>query len=115
MGLPVTATFILADWIAKGLADGTFERVGGLIRNVKTKQIVAWLREQGANNSTRKQLEELGRSMQVTQGILQVTSAVSILNLGVSVIGFAVIAQRLKELEHRVTAFHLISNPVASK
>ena len=51
MSLPVTVTFMLADWIAKGLADGTFERVGGVIRDVGTKQVISWLREQGSNNS----------------------------------------------------------------
>lgn len=51
MSLPVTVTFMLADWIAKGLADGSFERVGGVIRDVGTKQVVSWLREQGSNNS----------------------------------------------------------------
>ena len=115
MSLPVTVTFMLADWIVKGIADGTFERVGGVIRDVKTKQIVSWLREQGANNSTAKQLEELGRSLQVTQGILQVTSAVSILNLGVSVIGFVVIAQRLKELEQRLQQAQKLLNNINRK
>jgi len=49
--IAVTATFVLADWIAKGLADGTFERVGGVIREVGTKHIVTWLRESGSNAS----------------------------------------------------------------
>lgn len=51
MSLPVTATFFLADWLVKGLADGTFERVGGIIREVGTKQIVTWLRESGSTTS----------------------------------------------------------------
>jgi tetratricopeptide (TPR) repeat protein len=42
---PLTVTFHLADSIAKGLTDGTLERVGGIIRHVSTKQIVVWLRE----------------------------------------------------------------------
>ena len=50
MSLPVTVTFMLTDWIAKGLADGTFERVGGVIRDVATKQVISWLREQESNN-----------------------------------------------------------------
>jgi tetratricopeptide (TPR) repeat protein len=45
VSLPVTVTFMLADWIVKGLANGTLERVGGVIREVGTKQIVTWLRE----------------------------------------------------------------------
>jgi tetratricopeptide (TPR) repeat protein len=111
----VTATFVLANWIVKGIADGTFERVGGVIRKVGTKQIVAWLREQESNNSTGNYLVELERSVQLTQGILQVTSAVSILNLGVSVIGFAVIAQRLKELEQRLQEAQKLLNNINRK
>ncbi|BAY37078.1 hypothetical protein NIES2111_14120 [Nostoc sp. NIES-2111] len=51
MSLPVTVTFMLADWVAKGLADGTFERVGGVIREVASKQVVTWLRDM-PNNPT---------------------------------------------------------------
>ncbi|MBW4685069.1 MAG: hypothetical protein KME40_08200 [Komarekiella atlantica HA4396-MV6] len=115
MSSVVTATFVLANWIVKGIADGTFERVGGVIRKVGTKQIVAWLREQESNNSTGNYLVELERSVQLTQGILQVTSAVSILNLGVSVIGFAVIAQRLKELEQRLQEAQKLLNNINRK
>ncbi|WP_373526578.1 hypothetical protein [Nostoc sp.] len=115
MSLPLTVTFMLADWIGKGLTDGTLERVGGVIRDVSTKQIVTWLREQGSNNSTTNQLGELGRSLQLTQGILQVSSTVSILNLGVSVIGFAVILQRLKELEQRLQQAQKLLNHINRK
>lgn len=51
VSLAVTATFVLADWIAKGLADGTFERIGGVIREVGTKHVITWLREPGSNAS----------------------------------------------------------------
>ncbi|MBW4674134.1 MAG: hypothetical protein KME52_08955 [Desmonostoc geniculatum HA4340-LM1] len=113
MTLPVTVTFMLADWIIKGIADGTLERVGGVIREVGSKHIVTWLREQGS--PTGNQLGEIGRSMLLTQGILQVTSAVSILNLGVSVIGFAVIAQRLKELEQQLQQAQKLLNHINRK
>ncbi|MBR8836528.1 MAG: hypothetical protein DSM106950_21555 [Stigonema ocellatum SAG 48.90 = DSM 106950] len=45
MSLPVTVTFLLADWIAKGIADGTLLRFGGVIVDKTTKQIVTWLRD----------------------------------------------------------------------
>ncbi|ARV60027.1 hypothetical protein BZZ01_16595 [Nostocales cyanobacterium HT-58-2] len=45
MSLAVTATFVLADWIVKGLADGTFVRIGGVIRDVATGHIVTLLKE----------------------------------------------------------------------
>lgn len=35
----------MSDQIAKSLADGTYERIGGIIRESRSKQIVAWLRE----------------------------------------------------------------------
>ncbi|QFS47157.1 hypothetical protein [Nostoc sphaeroides] len=79
MSLPVTVTFMLADWIVKGLTDGTLERVGGVIREVGSKRVISWLRE--VDSPPYKEI------FSATQGILQVTSAVSILNLGVSVIG----------------------------
>jgi tetratricopeptide (TPR) repeat protein len=49
VSLAVTATFMLADYVVKGLADGTFERVGGVIREIGTKHVVAWLKESGTN------------------------------------------------------------------
>jgi hypothetical protein len=41
----LTATFLIPDWVSAGLANGLYERVGGVIREVGTKQVVAWLRE----------------------------------------------------------------------
>ncbi|WP_225896410.1 hypothetical protein [Amazonocrinis nigriterrae] len=199
MSLAVTATFVLADWIVKGLANGTYERVWGVIRDVASKQIVTWLREGGVNNSqvstaatssnnllnlvvsganlltsgtntvvTRQgladvsgrlskveqaslgniamsganlvgtvanaaisgkgfadvntrlggienQIGELGQSLQLTQGILQVATAASVLNLGVSVMSFALISQRLKELEQRLQQAQELLNKINRK
>lgn len=154
----LTTTFDVPTWIAKGLADGSFERAGGVIRQVGGKQVVAWLREigktvpvspflpvsplgaanlvasiantgvsavgfAGVNNRlggienqvsdgfaavTQKlncietQLVGVGKNVQQMQGVLHLTSAASILNLGVSAIGFTIIAQRLNELEQRL-------------
>lgn len=33
--------------ILKGLQDGTYERIGGVLREVASKRVVAWLRETG--------------------------------------------------------------------
>lgn len=132
MSLAVTATFVLADWIVKGLADGTFERVGGVIREVGTKQVVTWLREansvssgiplavepsssvinlmvSGANTvisakgftDVNQRLDGIEMGLQAVK-LLPVSTAVSILNLGISVIGFAVVAKRLGEIEKRL-------------
>ncbi|MBN3879216.1 MULTISPECIES: hypothetical protein [unclassified Nostoc] len=197
MTIPLTVTFTLASWIAKGLQDGTLVRVGGVIINATSKHIVTWLRESnnspisalssspnnllnlafsganlvasGANAAATRQgladvsgrlggveqtslgniavsgvnligtvanaaisgkgfadvngrlagienqLGEIGENLQFTQGFLQVTTAASVLNLGVSVMGFAVIAQRLNELEKCLKQAEELLNKVNRK
>ena len=43
----IRVEFEVPDDIAKGLSNGTFERVGGVIRHADSKQVFAWLREGG--------------------------------------------------------------------
>ncbi|WP_346293541.1 hypothetical protein [Sphaerothrix gracilis] len=83
----VNTTFDIPTQIAKGLADGSLERIGGVVRNANTKQVVTWLREVPGN------------SAQIVPGLSQLTAVASILNLGVSVAGFALILQKLNQLE----------------
>ena len=45
--MPLKVYFELPAQIALGLASGRLERVGGIVRDVASKQIVAWLRESG--------------------------------------------------------------------
>lgn len=35
--------------ILRGLQNGTYERIGGIVREVASKRVVAWLRETGAS------------------------------------------------------------------
>lgn len=86
----VTATFSIPDWINEGLKTKTYERVGGVIRDFRTKQIVALLRE------------TVPYVTQASTILSQFGSAASILNLGVSVIGFVVVIKRLGEIEQRL-------------
>jgi len=128
--IPLTLTFDVPATILQGLATGSLERVGGVIRDVSTKQVVMWLREfgttgavpgssfvpsfdpitgafnfvmQGVNAGiSLKGFAAVNQQLDAIQGLLNITSAASILNLGVSAIGFAVISKRLKELEQRL-------------
>ena len=92
----VSATFVLADAIAKGLETGEIIRFGGIVREAATGRVVAFLREAGSN------VAQIPQQFQQAQTLLQVGSAASVLGLGVSVMGFAVINQRLNELEKRL-------------
>ncbi|AFZ25152.1 hypothetical protein Cylst_2981 [Cylindrospermum stagnale PCC 7417] len=86
----VTATFSIPNWIEDGLKNLTYERYGGVIRDSKTKSIVAMLRETTPN------LRQTGTIL------FQFGSVASVLNLGVSVIGFAIVIKRLGEIEQQV-------------
>ncbi len=92
----VSATFVLADAILKGLNSGEFTLFGGVIREAATGRIVTFLRETGSSAA------RIPQQLQQAQTLLQVGSAASVLSLGVSVMGFAVINQRLNELEKRL-------------
>jgi hypothetical protein len=86
----VTATFVIPNWITEGLKNQAYERVGGVIREVGSKKVVSWLREVSPS------------LIQSSTILSQFGSAASILNLGVSVIGFAIVIQRLEEIEQRL-------------
>ena len=134
MNLPIQVTFALPSLVVKGLQDGTLERVGGVIRDVTSKKIVTWLRDsnsldpsvisvasEGFSDVNKRldgvenQIDSLGQTLQGSQSILQVSTAASILNLGVSVMGFAVIAQRLNEIENQLKQAQELLNKINRK
>jgi hypothetical protein len=89
--ITITPTFEVPAAIAQGLTDGIYERVGGVIREVAGKKpIVTWLRD--VPNASVNNLTSLA----------DIASSASILNLGISVIGFAVVLHKLKDLEERL-------------
>ena len=106
----VDVTLKLPDWIKRGLADGTFTREGGVVRN-GNGEIVTFLRESG------------GLSQEIAKGNLpsspllssQISSlrslstaalGMQILNLGVSAIGFAVVISKLNKIQAGLQEIH---------
>ena len=59
--------------IAQGLANGTLERVGGVIREVGSKQIVVWLREGG----------KIASNPNILTGLVQATGGVGSVATGI--------------------------------
>jgi tetratricopeptide (TPR) repeat protein len=129
--LPLVLTFDIPAKILQGLIDGSLVRNGGVIQDTSGR-IVMWLREigtsgamsgagsnmissinpltgaanlvmQGVNASiSLKGFAAVTQQLNQIQGLLSITTATSMLSLGVSVIGFTIIAKRLKELEKRL-------------
>ena len=86
----VNLTFQIPKYIEQGLSNGSYERVGGVIRKANSKQVVTWLREGG-------------EAVQILESVLQNMGAVSsILNLAVSTMGFIVVLKRLGVIEQQL-------------
>ncbi len=62
-----------------------------------------------------QQVGNIEQHLQQAQGILLVGSAANVLSLGVSVMGFAVVHQRLKELEQRLQQAQEVLNKINRK
>lgn len=116
------------DPIARGLADGTLKRFGGVIRETANGQIKKHLLEPPATSRVLQEVAtpgpslaqfqkmsgqlgqvhgqlgqvsgQLGRVLQVSQ----VAAAASVLNLGVSIVGFAYMGYKLNQLQKEVGA-----------
>ncbi len=83
----VNASFHIPEYIAQGISNGTYERVGGVVRERGSKQVVAWLREAG----------KIGESV-----LPQVSAVSSVLNLAVSTTGFIIVLKRLGAIEQQL-------------
>jgi hypothetical protein len=91
----ISVVFELSAEIAKGLADGTLERVGGVIRTVGDKKIVVWLTEAGEAASQGSGIPSILTSPQMLMGM-------QVANLAVSVAGFALIYNKLQQVERQL-------------
>ncbi|MBD2131256.1 hypothetical protein H6F47_01970 [Sphaerospermopsis sp. FACHB-1094] len=103
MMIPIQVTFALASWVAKGLQDGTFERVGGVIRDVASKKIVTWLRDTNSVAPPDPTFLPL-----VIQGLDPVTGILNLIasgaNAAISAKGFSDVNQRLDGIENQIDA-----------
>jgi hypothetical protein len=89
----VVATFNIPKHIEQGLLNQTYERIGGVVREKGSKQVVAWLREtfEGSDSvlSSIPQLSSVG-------------AVASLLNLAISTMGFIIVLKRLGIIEQRL-------------
>jgi hypothetical protein len=86
----LNVTFNIPDWIQQGLKNSQYERLGGVIRDTKSGTIVAHLRETSFGlDKTLSNLNSVGEFA-------------SILNCGVSVVGFILILNKLNDIDKRL-------------
>ncbi|WP_338442638.1 hypothetical protein VZG28_06735 [Synechococcus elongatus IITB4] len=93
-----------------GLADGSYKRFGGVIRNADNGQIVTMLRDSSGVQSLVNQGSPLSTlPLQLAAPYLQIA------NLGVSAIGFAIVIQKLEQLGQQIRAIEEKVEQVALK
>ena len=86
--------------VAQGLMNGSLERVGGVVRDSSTKEVVMWLRDGGSEVSKLLAQPPLAG----VKALATASSLLSAANLGVSVAGFAVVLQQLNRISDQVKA-----------
>lgn len=89
----VYATLHVPEHIAQGLSNRTYERIGGVVRERESKQVVAWLRE--ASESVEPALSNI-------LSLSSVSAVSSTLNLAVSTMSFIIILKRLGVIEQQL-------------
>lgn len=89
----VNATLQVPEYIAQGISNGAYERVGGVVREAGSKQVVAWLRE--ASETAKPVLSNI-------MSLSSVGAVASVLNLAVSTTGFIIVLKRLGVIEQQL-------------
>ncbi len=95
----INVLFDVPALVAQGLTNGSLERVGGVVRDSSSKQVVMWLQEGGSEVSKTLANPPLagGANALVAANPLLATA-----NLGVSVAGFAMVLQQLNRISDQI-------------
>lgn len=87
--------------VAQGLMNGSLERVGGVVRDSSSKQVVMWLQEGGSEVSNSLANPPLAGG---ANALAAANPLLATANLGVSVAGFAMVLQQLNRISDQIRA-----------
>jgi hypothetical protein len=88
--------------VTQGLLNGSLERVGGVVRDSSSKQVVMWLQEGGSEVSKALANPPLAGG---ANALAAANPLLATANLGVSVAGFALVLQQLNRISDQIRAF----------
>lgn len=98
---PINVVFDVPPQIAEGLLKGSLERVGGVVRDPSSKQVVLWLQEGGSQVSKALGNPPLAGG---SDALAMANPILGTLNLGVSVTGFTLVLQQLSRISDQIRA-----------
>ena len=97
----INVLFDVPALVAQGLMNGSLERVGGVVRDSSSKQVVMWLQEGGSEVSKALANPPLAGG---ANALAAANPLLATANLGVSVAGFAVVLQQLNRISDQIRA-----------
>ena len=102
--MAINVTFDVPKHIAQGIATGKYERMGGVVREMGSKQVVMWLKEglETSNQTLSNILAPSTLNATASTALAITTPVTSILNLAVSTMSFIVIKKRLGVIEQQL-------------
>ena len=98
--------------VAQGLMNGSLERVGGVVRDSSSKQVVMWLQEGGSQASKALAQPPLAGG---ANALAAANPLLATANLGVSVAGFALVLQQLNHISDQIRAVEAKVDRVSNK
>ncbi len=101
--MAIEVSFDVPMAIAQGLGSGQLERVGGVIRNTKTKEIVGWLREASTNTSDNP-LSDLIRKSGVVHLAASANLYTQLINVGFTAVSFSATMNQLQILSEEINS-----------
>ena len=96
----INVLFDVPALVAQGLMNGSLERVGGVVRDSSSKQVVMWLQEGGSEVS--KALANPPMAGGANALLAAANPLLATANLGVSVAGFAMVLQQLNRISDQI-------------
>ena len=104
-----TVLFEIPEDILAGLQDGTYERLGGVIRGKETKRVVLWLKEalqEGDTETVLQNSPQVLKELQAMGLVGKIGLGVNLMTLGVVIVGFAYLGNKLSKIEKRLENIH---------
>ncbi len=98
--------------VAQGLSNGSLERVGGVVRDSSSKQIVMWLQDGGSEVSKVLANPPLAGG---ANALAMATPMLATANLGVSVAGFAMVIHLLNRISDQIRAVEAKVDRISDK
>ena len=95
----INVLFDVPALVAQGLMNGSLERVGGVVRDSSSKQVVMWLQEGGSDVSKALVNPPLAGG---ANALAAANPLLATANLGVSMAGFAMVLQQLNRISDQI-------------